>query len=63
MEIKLTRNSLRIYPEQYGNTERLDKAVFEEVLGLKNPGDTVVCKKVGKGGDALVYGYIEITKS
>lgn len=58
MKLKVSRNKLEIVPERGmlpGEDER-DEAFIEEVLGLKNEGDSVLLvRKNASGLSALAY--------
>ena len=56
MEMKVTRDAVFIIPE---NEE--DEAYLEDTLGLKEDGDSPVCKRVNSMRTSSIA-YIEITK-
>lgn len=55
MKMEVKRSRIEIIPEN-----KIDEAYIEEVLGLKEEGDTCVCRREDAMGlSALAYIYIE----
>lgn len=63
MKLEITRNNLRIVPQdsKVVNVDERDTAFIEEVLGLKNDGDSI--KLVRKNASGLLcIAYLETKK-
>ena len=57
MKMDITRHSIQIIPEC-----KLDEAFLEEVLGLKEKGDTVPARRVAVMAIDTAFAYMEISK-
>ena len=63
MKLEITRNSIRIVPEDKYRVDRdeRDTAFIEEVLGLKNDGDVVSLRRINANNLPCIA-YLEARK-
>ena len=55
MKLKVTRNSIQIIPDRFSEDER-DEAYIEEVLGLRQEGDSIrLVRRNAAGLSSLAY--------
>jgi hypothetical protein len=55
MELKVNRYGLQIIPK-----DEIEEAYIEEVLGLKNPGDYVLLKRVNSVGLSCISHLVTV---
>ena len=63
MRLEIGRYSMQIYPDQHNESQReIDTAYIEEVLGLKEEGDTAIITRKN-AMNLYCLAYLEIKKT